>query len=162
MPPKFNKTKVSTQLGNENYSKEDDDNQLSEYTITLNPNVSTTQGTPYHKLVHDKIYKKTEEIFEHESGYKKLIIFHNRPNDTYKKNIISIEPGHLTVEYDKNHHKWHLQGVLYIRHNSQVLLNIPYLKSEYAKTLNIDINSIKCKIRARRDPEDYALKGVKK
>ncbi len=166
MPPKIQRGVVKTQLDNEDYKKEGS-KQVSDFSITLNPNISSTPGTSFHRLIHAKMFKISKYIFANDDPlvsdaiWKKLIKFRYKPTHSYNENIFDITPKSITVEYDNKKHKWHLQALVSIEHNSNVQLDYDTFVGMYGKALNQNSGSISCKIRGQRNLEDYANKTQK-
>lgn len=137
--------------------------KTSVFGITLNPNISTIPGAKKHKEVHDNLLEIASLLFGSEEGLKDVIGFRTSEHEWNDKYIIELKENNHTVEYDEKHHKLHLQGLIHIRHRSNIYININLLKNITANILNIDKESIHCTIKTNYNEKkaaDYPFKDT--
>lgn len=129
---------IGTQLGNEDKSKTKQRESI--FSLTVNPNISTTPDTPEHKLIHDKLLNVAREMFGTEENFKQYIKF-NIPGHTYDTHIIDVKENHVTIEYGKLK-KWHIQASFDITHKSNIHLDRIKILKKVASNMNISESNI--------------------
>lgn len=151
MPIKFD-SDIGSQLGAENKLKI---NKKSVFSLTINPNISSTPNTVFHNQLHNKMLNITKVIFGNMDNFSQIIKFRDPKhewNDKYIKSVDLVP----TVEYGRLK-KWHLNASISIEHQSNIQLDRDKLIELYSDALNIDKDAIHIDIRvlgvAKNDEE---------
>ena len=127
---------IGTQKGKE---KTHDKLHYSPFGITINPNITTGDGTPMNDVVHDVLEYVAGELFGSVDAIKKIVKIIAR--DGSWNDIIAIDDINPTLEYGKQG-RWHIQVFLGLHHKTMVRLDIPYMRKVVSDAFQVPATSI--------------------
>lgn len=127
---------IGTQKGRE---KKHAKLRYSPFGITINPNISTSEGTEMHEAIHDVLEYVAEMLFGSLDAIKKTISIIAR--DGSWDDVANIDDVNVTLEYGTQG-KWHIQVFLGVHHNTMLRINIPYLRKVTAAAFEIPQSTV--------------------